>query len=266
MDCKLHRIVCFSGGHSSALAAIETVRKYGPDGVILLNHNISPQVEHEDIKRFKQEVADYLGIAITYANRPDWETATPISLSIKARGFGAPTKFCTSRLKTEPFHKWLRENGAPGDQIIYGFDAEEENRIHRRRDAINAMGYIPEFPLAEWERTIFDTEEIGIRRPITYQIYRHANCIGCLKAGKQHWYCVFCLRPDIFDEAVAAEDQIGHSIIKGVYLKDLEAEFHHMRDVLHICPTEKMNASAFWAKVRKAIPEEEPVMPCDCSF
>lgn len=266
MDCKLHRIVCFSGGHSSALAAIETVRKYGPDGVILLNHNISPKVEHEDIKRFKQEVADYLGIAITYANRPDWETATPISLSIKARGFGVPTKFCTSRLKTEPFHKWLRENGTPGDQIIYGFDAEEENRIRRRRDAINAMGYIPEFPLAEWERTIFATEEIGIRRPMTYQIYRHANCIGCLKAGKQHWYCVFCLRPDIFNEAVAAEDQIGHSIIKGVYLKDLEAEFQHMRDVLHICPTEKMNASAFWAKVRKAIPEEEPVMPCDCSF
>lgn len=33
-------IVCFSGGHSSALVAIEAVRKYGKNNVILLNHNI----------------------------------------------------------------------------------------------------------------------------------------------------------------------------------------------------------------------------------
>ena len=52
-------IVCFSGGHSSALAAIEAVRRYGKDKVILLNHDMSPKVEHEDIKRFKREVADY---------------------------------------------------------------------------------------------------------------------------------------------------------------------------------------------------------------
>lgn len=35
-------IVCFSGGHSSAVAAIETVRKYGKEQVVLLNHDISP--------------------------------------------------------------------------------------------------------------------------------------------------------------------------------------------------------------------------------
>lgn len=73
----MKRIVCFSGGHSSALAAIETVRKYGRENVILLNHDISPHVEHEDIKRFKQEVADYLHIPITYANMPGWEDTPP---------------------------------------------------------------------------------------------------------------------------------------------------------------------------------------------
>lgn len=68
------KIVCFSGGHSSALAAIETARKYGTDGMVLLNHDISPHVEHEDIKRFKREVAGHIGIPITYANMPGWET------------------------------------------------------------------------------------------------------------------------------------------------------------------------------------------------
>jgi PP-loop superfamily ATP-utilizing enzyme len=41
-------IVCYSGGHSSALVAIEAVRKYGKENVILLNHDISPNVEDAD--------------------------------------------------------------------------------------------------------------------------------------------------------------------------------------------------------------------------
>ena len=49
-------IVCYSGGHSSALVAIEAVRKYGKENVILLNHDISKEVEHEDIKRFKKRI------------------------------------------------------------------------------------------------------------------------------------------------------------------------------------------------------------------
>ena len=56
-------IDCYSGGHSSALVAIETVRRYGKDSVILLNHNIAPVSESQDIKRFKQEVADYFFFA-----------------------------------------------------------------------------------------------------------------------------------------------------------------------------------------------------------
>jgi len=32
----MKKIVCFSGGHSSALAAIETARKYGTEGMVLL--------------------------------------------------------------------------------------------------------------------------------------------------------------------------------------------------------------------------------------
>ena len=48
-------VVCYSGGHSSALAAIETVRRYGSENVILLNHDISSKVEHSKIKIFKMQ-------------------------------------------------------------------------------------------------------------------------------------------------------------------------------------------------------------------
>ena len=101
----MKKIICFSGGHSSALAAIETVRKYGRDNVILLNHDISSHVEHEDIKRFKREIADYLGLPITYANMPGWETTPPLAVAVANKAFKAYNRpaFCTSRLKTEPF-------------------------------------------------------------------------------------------------------------------------------------------------------------------
>lgn len=261
-------IVCFSGGHSSAVAAIETVRKYGKEQVVLLNHDISPHVEHPDIKRFKQEVANYLGLSITYANMPGWESTPPLAVAIKNKAFKAYNSpaFCTARLKTGPFYQWLEKNGNKGDAVVYGFDPEETNRMNRRTDIMRAMGYEAVFPLADWERTIHTTEEVGIARPITYQTYKHANCIGCLKAGKQHWYCVFCLRPDIWEEAKTAEEEIGYSIIKGVFLKDLEPKFIEMRDRLKITPTDKTNSARFWADVRKAIPEDDVELPCDCTF
>ena len=249
------------------LAAIETVRIYGRDNVILLNHDISSHVEHEDIKRFKHEIADYLGLPITYANMDGWETTPPLAVAIKCRAFKAYNSpaFCTSRLKTEPFYKWLEEHGNRGDQVVYGFDAEETLRMRRRSTVMAAMGYDAVYPLADWDRTIYNTEDIGIARPSTYQIYKHANCIGCLKAGRQHWYCVYCLRPDIWEEAVATESIIGYSIIKGSYLKDLEPKFRAMYDK-GVIPTDKTNSARFWADVRKAIPDDDISMPCDCSF
>lgn len=250
------------------MAAIETARKYGTEGMILLNHDISPHVEHEDIKRFKREVAEYIGLPVTYANMPGWETTPPLAVAVANKAFKAfnHPAFCTSRLKTEPFYKWPEENGERGDWVIYGFDAEETGRMNRRSDIMNAMGYKAVFPLADWERTIWETEEVGITRPSTYATYKHANCIGCLKAGKQHWYCVYCLRPDIWEEAKAAEKEIGYSIIKGVYLKELEPEFKEMRDTLHIVPTDKTSSARFWKQVREAMPEEQLEIPCDCSF
>lgn len=165
-------VVCYSGGHSSALVAVEAVRKAGKENVILLNHDISPEVEHEDIKRFKQEVADYLGIEITYANMPGWETETPLRICKRKQAFKVELSKvpCTYNLKTLPFQKWLNENypgtaEKPNEDIVvlYGFDATEPHRIQRRSGIMAVMGYRTDYPLAFWNRTIQDIEEIGIK-------------------------------------------------------------------------------------------------------
>ena len=265
-------IVCYSGGHSSAIVAVETVRKYGKENVILLNHNISIKSEDMDVKRFKQEVADYLGITITYANMPGWEEKDQFDIFVEENAFKygiQSSALCTQKLKTEPFRQWLSENfpvekGEIRDdvKVIYGFDLNEMNRITRRIGVMAAMGYMTEFPMLWADRTIFDIEEIGIKRPTTYEIFNHANCKGCLKAGKQHWFIVYCLYPEVFERAKWAEDEIGFSILKQGFLKDFEKDFEVLKGKLPL--SEKVKPQTFWAKARKLLVDEG--LPCECSL
>lgn len=213
----MKHIVCFSGGHSSALVAIEVVNRYGKENVILLNHDISPNVEDQDIKRFKKDVALYLGIEITYANMPGWDKMDQFDVCMREKAFKVSHDkvICTSRLKTEPFIKYLEQFQEDKNCIIYyGFDKEEDNRINRRSIIMENMGYKTEYPLAKWGVKVKDVQDIGIQPPMTYSKFKHANCQGCIKGGAQHWYVVYCTRSDLWRKGKKAERKIGYSIIK----------------------------------------------------
>lgn len=268
-------VVCYSGGHSSALVAIEVVRRYGKAHVTLLNHDINRRVEDPDVKRFKREVADYLGLPITYANHERVEEWDQFDVVMHARAFkvGKGPELCTAKLKTEPFERWLKHFAPPGSATIYyGFDENEGHRILRRSTFLAEMGYESAFPLAHWRRTILSTKEIGIEPPLTYGVFKHANCVGCLKAGKQHWYIVFCTRPDIWARAKEAEDWIGYTIHDGVSLEELEPLFSAMRDA-EVEPTEHIPQQTFWADAKrrvrlKVMQDLEPTLvakPCECA-
>lgn len=269
-------LVTLSGGVQSAMCAIEACRKYGKlygrdyvkENIILLNHNISSKVEHESIKKFKQEVSDFLGIPITYANMKNFEEMTPLNI-VSSFGFvqNIPGRaICSYHLKTAPFYKYLKDNCQDKDnyKILYGFTEDEEDRIYRRRTYLRAMSYETEFPLAEGKRTIHDIEEIGIKRPSVYRMFQHANCIGCLKANsRSHWYCVYCMRQDVFQEALQTEAKLNYSIIKEVFLKDLIPMYERMKES-GICPSDKGNNATFWAAVKNQFPEQPSLLPCEC--
>ena len=266
----VRHIVCYSGGHSSALVAIEVVRKYGKDNVTILNHDIKASSEEADIKRFKQEVADYLGIPITYANHKEWDTKDQFDVVIDARAFkvGNGTALCTHRLKTEPFDRWLEENVPDKNCIIYyGFDKNEVARIQRRSGILGAKGFKTDYPLALWDtRTIQSTKEIGIEPPNAYNLFKHANCTGCLKAGKQHWYIVFLNRKDLWEKAKKSEELIGYSILKDQYMEELEPLFEKMEQA-GITTTEHEDGRTFFARVRKVFrdyEDETSGLPCEC--
>jgi len=278
----MKRVICYSGGHSSAIVAIEVARKYPDDEIVLLNHDINPNVELADVKRFKREVAEYLNLPITYANYKGIQNCEEIpdqfDVSIKIKGFkfGNGTELCTYNLKTEPFYQWLKENCYISNTVIYyGFDANEMHRVQRRSSILAKDGWKTDFPIALWkkeERTITQTMQVGISRPAQYDTFKHANCLGCLKAGKQHWYVVYCVRRDIWEKAKQTEETLDHSIIKGVYLDELEEQFEEMYRA-GVPANEHINPNTFWAQVKKSnldgfaffdYEEELNTKPCEC--
>lgn len=265
----MKHIVCYSGGHSSALVALEVFRKYGKDDLILLNHDIHASVEDADIKRFKTDVSNHIGIEITYANMKGFDTKDQFDVVVEAQAFkvGNGTALCTNRMKTGPFEKYLEEKFPEKDCVIYyGFDANEKQRIQRRSQILGAKGYKTEYPLAFWERTIQSTQEIGIAPPLSYSLFKHANCTGCLKAGRQHWYVVFCTRPDIWNKGKWSEEEIGYTIIKDISLLELEPLFEKMR-CAGIEATEKTPPGQFWKQVREKLStdiSDDSTKPCEC--
>ena len=124
-----------------------------------------------------------------------------------------------------------------------------------------AMGYQTEYPLTWETRTIHEIEEVEIDRPKPYSIFNHANCTGCLKAGKQHWFIVYCLYPEIWAKAKQAEDAIGYSILKQGYLSEFEAEFAKLKEKA-LPPTEKTKPQ----KIARKLIKDDDNLPCECSF
>lgn len=270
-------VVCHSGGEGSALTAIEVARKFGTENVILVNHDIHPDVEDADVKRFKREIAGYLDLPITYVNYKD-ATLDQFDVCVQSKAFsvtiqgGVKVELCTSRLKTEPFMTWLRAQFPDKDCIVYyGFDASEQRRIQRRASIMGEQGYQTAYPLAMWPRTIHSTREIGIVPPLGYSQFSHANCIGCLKAGWQHWYIVYCTRPDIWNKGKWAEEEIGYAIHHDdtgpVYLEDMEETFEAMRRA-GIPQTEHIPQQRFWAQTKRIIniSVQPSLLPCECTY
>lgn len=272
MTQSTKHVVCFSGGHSSALAAIKVVRRFGPENVVLLNHDIHFTVEDRSIKRFKAEVAEYLRLPITFANHPEPDKDQfDVCVDAKAFKVGDGTELCTNRLKTRPFMAWLRREVPDKDCIVYyGFDKNERHRVQRRAGIMGAQGYKTDYPVALWSETIKNTEEIGISRPLTYGTFKHGNCVGCLKAGWQHWYIVYCTRPDIWLKGKWAEDEIGYAIHHDesgpVFLEDMEEKFEAMK-AANVPATEHIPHQRFWAQAKRVIRiAQDPQMslPCEC--
>lgn len=221
--------VWFSCGAASAVAARETVRRYGETARIrVLNNPVAE--EDDDNRRFLLDVQDWLGIEIETVLNPKWPEASAEAVWAGRKGMsfphGAP---CTIELKKQARQAWEQENHAHWH--VLGFTADERKRHERfvLSERENVLPVLIEAGLTKQDcYSILRAE--GLELPRIYALgYPNANCIGCVKAtSPTYWNHVRKMHPDVFDRRAEQSRALGARLArhKGqrVFLDELPAD------------------------------------------
>ena len=201
----MSRIVCqFSKGAASAVATKLTLAKH-PDAVIL---NAYIKNEHPDGERFMADCEKWFGKPITTV-RDEKYGADVIEVFRRTRWIkGQHGASCTTRIK----RGLLRTFEQPGDVLVLGFTAEEQDRYD---DWLEAWPDRPvQVPLIERGLTKEDckamVQRAGIELPAMYRLgYQNANCIACVKGGLGYFRAIREDFPEEFERLAAVEAEIG---------------------------------------------------------
>lgn len=225
MQSKRKVVAGFSGGVTSAWAAMWALREYPRDEVVWLFHDTKE--EDVDTYRFIREFSSVAGFPIT--EQSDGRSVTQV---FEDEGAIANNRmaFCSRILKANQrdiYFKKLRAEGATEIVNVLGFSSVEWQRVQRATARAEQAGYSVRFPLIEEGVTKQQAADMclqmGVPPPEMYRWSEHANCVGCVRGGKAYWLKVKDNRPLIFAQRSALERQYGHTILKDTTLVQLAA-------------------------------------------
>lgn len=199
------RIVCqFSCGAASAVAAKLTLAQH-PDTILV---NAFIKNECEDNRRFLADCETWLGRTITVLR--DEKFGADIIQVFRQVGYikGPQGASCTSRIK----RGLLRKFEQPGDVLVLGFTAEEQDRLDDWREDWPDRPIVA--PLIDRGLTKEDCKAMvlraGIELPLQYRRgYANANCKVCIKGGMGYMRAARQDFPAEFEEVCAAEDFVA---------------------------------------------------------
>lgn len=202
------RVVCqFSCGAASAVATkLALAQHAGLHEVHILNAFLLE--EHEDNRRFAVECESWFGRPITTL-REEKHGASVIQVFRRRQYMmgphGAP---CSRVLKRDLLNAWSQ----PGDMMVFGYTAEETERLEDFRDRNPERPVLA--PLIDAGLTKADckamVQRAGIELPLMYRLgYDNANCIGCVKGGEGYWRAIREDFPDQFEAVCLLQDEIG---------------------------------------------------------
>lgn len=208
-------VVWFSCGAASAVAAYETLKRYGKSNSIRVVNNPVAE-EHEDNRRFLHDVEKWLGIEIETATNPKYPDASCQSVWERRRYMsgvsGAP---CTLELKKRARQNWENEN--PHDWMVLGFTADERDR-HERFSLTERENILP--VLIDAGLTKSDCFRLilkaGLELPAIYRMgFPNANCVGCVKAtSPTYWNTVRKHFPGEFQKRAELSRDIGARLVR----------------------------------------------------
>lgn len=279
-------VVGFSGGVTSAWCAGWAKRTFPNDRVILLWHDTKE--EHPDTYRFLHEMAARLELPIT--ERSDGRSVTEVfrdegflgnnqnamcSRIMKRDQGDRFISECHSELLAEWYPGWpatstpfrdvediARRSEDAKDLVarlwlsvvmVFGFSANEPDRVQRAAARGMANGFTARFPLIEENVSKQQAADwcsctMGVRPSAMYAWSGHANCVGCVKGGKEYWLAVAENAPEVFAQRVALEEEFGHGILRGG-----GREHHLLKDLVQI-------------GMKRRAPRREAIEigPCEC--
>jgi len=226
-DSNRRIVVGFSGGVTSAWCAGWALRNYPKEEVILLFHDT--KAEHPDTYRFIKEMSEALEIPIT--ERSDGRSLDEVFEDHNALA-SSRMGFCSQELKVIPgrnFIQEMRDGGITQITRLFGFSANEWQRIQRYTMYAEQGGWNVRFPIAEEGVTKQQCADwcrcLGVAPSSMYEWSDHANCVGCVKGGKAYWLAVKENAPEVFEKRKEQEWFFGHSMFPGyVSLSDLESD------------------------------------------
>jgi len=207
--------VWFSCGAASAVAAHETIRRYGSTHLVRIVNNPVAE-EHEDNRRFLRDCEKWLGVEIESAVNPDYPDAACQSVWERRRFMSSPNGApCTLELKKRARQHWENEN--PCDWVVLGFTADEKHRHERfalmERETILPVLIEAGITKADCFRVLLD---VGIELPHIYRLgFPNANCVGCVKAtSPTYWNTVRQHFPDEFQKRAELSRDIGARLVR----------------------------------------------------
>jgi len=204
----MSRIVCqFSCGAASAVATKLAIAQYGADRDVQIINAFVKQ-EHDDNRRFLLDCERWFDQPITQLR--DEKYGADIIQVFRRKQFiknrkGAP---CSGELKRKLLDAWK----LPGDIIVFGFTAEEEDRWDdwlERNPGQMALAPLITAGLGKEDCKAM-VLRAGIRLPIMYEKgYDNANCKGCVKGGEGYWRAIRQDFPEEFHAMCLVQDEIG---------------------------------------------------------
>ncbi len=207
--------VWFSCGAASAVAAHETIRRYGATHEIRVVNN--PVVEEDkDNRRFLLDVSQWLGVTIEIATHDKYPNASAVEIWEKRKFMSGPTGApCTILLKKEARQQWELRN--PAEWHVLGFTVDEKARHHQftLTERSNVLPVLIEAGLTKNDCGKIITDA-GIKLPDVYgRGYPNANCIGCVKAtSPTYWNHVRRDNPGVFFDRMAQSRRLGARLVR----------------------------------------------------
>lgn len=211
----------FSCGAASAVATkLAIVESKHPVEIVYCK----VKEEHPDNDRFLKDCENWFGQKITILQNEKYDGSI-YSVFIKNKYIvgvaGAP---CTRLLKKEIRKKYE----LPTDIQVFGYTAEEEDRVNRFMDANNDVklwSILLEKGLTKQD-CLGLLDRAGIQIPEMYKLgYQNNNCIGCVKGGLGYWNKIKVDFPEQFEKMAQLEKTIGAKILKHkgerIWLTDL---------------------------------------------